>query len=148
MFCAEAVMHQENQYLAALHEAERFEIDGPFLYIFAANRSQPLRFIGAGEQGSSKVDSACSSQSLAVLVLVATSVLSGGCRKADEAPSFERARETPAVPSTIASSSDLTTHGREAGLTPGVMSLTPAGPRSRYFPRTTRLTHAADNLGP
>lgn len=101
-------MHQENQYLAALHEAERFEIDGPFLYIFAANRSQPLRFIGAGEQGSSKVDSACSSQSLAVLVLVATSVLSGGCRKADEAPSFERARETPAVLSTIASSSDLT----------------------------------------
>lgn len=47
--CAEAVMHQENEYLAALHEAERFEIEGPFLYIFAANRPQPLRFISAGE---------------------------------------------------------------------------------------------------
>jgi hypothetical protein len=42
-------MRQENQYLAALREAERFEIKGPFLYIFAAARPKPLRFIGAGQ---------------------------------------------------------------------------------------------------
>jgi heat shock protein HslJ len=47
--CGEAVMHQENEYLAALREVERFEIREPFLYIFAANRPQPLRFISAGE---------------------------------------------------------------------------------------------------
>lgn len=45
--CAEAIMRQENEYLAALREAQRFEIKEPFLYIFAANRSQPLRFIRA-----------------------------------------------------------------------------------------------------
>ncbi len=45
--CPEAVMHQESEYLAALREAQRFEIKEPFLYIFAANRSQPLRFIRA-----------------------------------------------------------------------------------------------------
>ncbi|MGH8646061.1 MAG: META domain-containing protein [Gammaproteobacteria bacterium] len=48
-FCGEAVMNQENQYLAALREAQRFEIKEPFLYIFAAGRSQPLRFIGTKE---------------------------------------------------------------------------------------------------
>jgi heat shock protein HslJ len=47
MMCAEAVMQQETAYLAALREAERFETDGTFLYIHAAGRPQPLRFIGA-----------------------------------------------------------------------------------------------------
>jgi heat shock protein HslJ len=47
--CGEAAMHQENEYLAALREVERFEIREPFRYIFAANRPQPLRFIGAEE---------------------------------------------------------------------------------------------------
>jgi heat shock protein HslJ len=47
MACVEAVMHQESEYLAALQEAERFEIKAPFLYIFAAGRPKPLRFIGA-----------------------------------------------------------------------------------------------------
>ena len=48
-FCGEAVMNQENQYLAALRGAQRFEIKEPFLYIIAAGRSQPLRFIGTKE---------------------------------------------------------------------------------------------------
>jgi heat shock protein HslJ len=49
--CGEAVMKQESNYLAALGEAERFEIKGPgpFLYIYSAYRPQPLRFIGAEE---------------------------------------------------------------------------------------------------
>lgn len=48
-FCGEAVMHQENKYLAALRDAQRFEIKERFLYIYGANRQQPLRFIHAGE---------------------------------------------------------------------------------------------------
>lgn len=47
--CAEAVMRQENEYFAALRDAQRFEIKEPFLYIFAANRPKPLRFIRADE---------------------------------------------------------------------------------------------------
>ncbi len=49
--CAEAVMNQEKQYLAALGEADRFEIKGPgpFLYIYAAGLPQPLRFVRASE---------------------------------------------------------------------------------------------------
>jgi Heat shock protein len=43
--CAEAVMKQENEYLAALRDAQRFEIKEPYLYIFSANRPKPLRFI-------------------------------------------------------------------------------------------------------
>lgn len=50
-FCGEAILQQENRYLAALREAKRFEIKGPFLYVFAAGRPQPLRFIGAEESG-------------------------------------------------------------------------------------------------
>ncbi len=49
-FCAEAVMHQEKQYLAALADAERFEINEPFLYIYAADRQEPLRLIRAEEE--------------------------------------------------------------------------------------------------
>ena len=48
-FCGEAVMHQENEYLAALREAQRFETREPFLFIFASNRAKPLRFIRADE---------------------------------------------------------------------------------------------------
>lgn len=49
--CGEVVMHQENQYLAALQKAERFDIKGPFLYIYAAGWPQPLRFISVEEPG-------------------------------------------------------------------------------------------------
>jgi len=48
-FCGEAVTHQENEYLAALREAQRFEVKAPFLYIVASNRAKPLRFIRADE---------------------------------------------------------------------------------------------------
>lgn len=47
--CADAVMDQETRYLAALHEAERFEIDEPFLYIHTTGRPQPLRLIRADD---------------------------------------------------------------------------------------------------
>ncbi len=49
MMCVEAVMRQETTYLAALREAQRFEIKAPLLYIFTANRPQPLRFVRADE---------------------------------------------------------------------------------------------------
>lgn len=49
MFCGEEVMRQEGDYLGALREAERFEIREPFLYIYAAGRPHPLRFIRAEE---------------------------------------------------------------------------------------------------
>lgn len=48
-FCGEAVMYQENAYLAALRKAQRFEIKEPFLYVFASNRAKPLRFIRTDE---------------------------------------------------------------------------------------------------
>jgi heat shock protein HslJ/uncharacterized membrane protein len=42
--CAEAVMRQEETYLAALREAVRYEVEGQSLRIFAAGRDEPLRF--------------------------------------------------------------------------------------------------------
>lgn len=45
MFCGEEVMRQEGDYLGALQEAERFEIKDSLLYIYAAGRPHPLRFI-------------------------------------------------------------------------------------------------------
>jgi heat shock protein HslJ len=42
--CPEAVMRQEQQYLEALRDANRFEIKGTSLYIHSAGRPQPLRF--------------------------------------------------------------------------------------------------------
>lgn len=48
-FCGEAVMSQENQYLAALRGAQRFEVRKPFLYIYGAGKSQPLRLVGTQE---------------------------------------------------------------------------------------------------
>jgi heat shock protein HslJ len=45
MFCGEAVTNQENEYLAALAAAERWEIEEPFLYIYLAGRPEPLRFV-------------------------------------------------------------------------------------------------------
>lgn len=50
--CSEAVMRRESRYLAALKEAERLELRGPFPYVFTAGPPQPLRFIDAGESGS------------------------------------------------------------------------------------------------
>lgn len=50
--CGEALMHQENQYLAALREARRFEIEGGFLHVFTADRAQPLRFAAVQEPGN------------------------------------------------------------------------------------------------
>lgn len=47
MACADAVMKQEDAYLAALQDAERFESDGQSLAIFAAGRAEPLRFVAA-----------------------------------------------------------------------------------------------------
>jgi heat shock protein HslJ len=45
MGCADAVMRQEQAYLEALHGAREFRVEGPFLYIYGANRAKPLRFI-------------------------------------------------------------------------------------------------------
>ena len=45
MFCGEAVMNQESEYFAALDAAERWEIEEPFLFIYAAGRPEPLRFV-------------------------------------------------------------------------------------------------------
>ena len=45
MACADAVMRQERAYLEALHGAREFRVEGPFLYIYGANRDKPLRFI-------------------------------------------------------------------------------------------------------
>lgn len=47
MMCAEAVMNQEADYLAALGAAERFARDATFLYIHATGRAEPLRFVAA-----------------------------------------------------------------------------------------------------
>jgi heat shock protein HslJ len=44
MACPEAVMSQESAYLDALGEAERFRMEGPFLYIYSVGREEPLRF--------------------------------------------------------------------------------------------------------
>ena len=45
MACPEPVMGQESVYLEALQHAERFRVEGPFLYIYSAGREKPLRFI-------------------------------------------------------------------------------------------------------
>jgi heat shock protein HslJ len=45
MACPGAVMSQESAYLEALAKAERFRVEGPFLYIYRAGRDEPLRFI-------------------------------------------------------------------------------------------------------
>ena len=44
MACPEAVMSQESAYLDALGKAERFRMEGPFLYIYSVGREEPLRF--------------------------------------------------------------------------------------------------------
>ncbi len=43
--CAEAVMRQEEAYLAALRDAVRFEADAQSLRVFSAGREEPLRFV-------------------------------------------------------------------------------------------------------
>jgi heat shock protein HslJ/uncharacterized membrane protein len=43
--CPEAVMRQEEDYLAALRDAVRFEADAEALRIFSAGREEPLRFV-------------------------------------------------------------------------------------------------------
>ncbi len=45
--CAEAVMRQEETYLAALRDAVRFEADAETLRIHSAGREEPLRFVAA-----------------------------------------------------------------------------------------------------
>jgi heat shock protein HslJ len=45
MACPEAIMGQESAYLDALKHAERFRVEGPFLYIYSAGREKPLRLI-------------------------------------------------------------------------------------------------------
>jgi heat shock protein HslJ len=45
MACPEAVMNQEDRYFAALGGAHRFELDGPFLYVYVDEQAAPLRFI-------------------------------------------------------------------------------------------------------
>jgi heat shock protein HslJ/uncharacterized membrane protein len=42
--CLEAVMRQEDAYLASLRDAERFEIDGQVLIIHVKDRPEPLRY--------------------------------------------------------------------------------------------------------
>lgn len=42
--CAEDVMRQEDSYLAALRDAESFEVEGEMLRIHVAGQSEPLRF--------------------------------------------------------------------------------------------------------
>jgi heat shock protein HslJ/uncharacterized membrane protein len=43
--CPEAVMRQEEDYLAALRDAVRFEADGTQLRVHSAGREEPLRFV-------------------------------------------------------------------------------------------------------
>jgi heat shock protein HslJ len=45
----EKVMQQESAYLSALESAERYEIKGQVLYIYAFNLLQPLRFVVLNE---------------------------------------------------------------------------------------------------
>ncbi len=45
--CAEAVMNQEESYLAALRDAVRFEADTESLRVYSAGREEPLRFAAA-----------------------------------------------------------------------------------------------------
>ena len=45
--CPEAVMNQEESYLAALRDAVRFEADTESLRVYSAGREQPLRFVAA-----------------------------------------------------------------------------------------------------
>jgi heat shock protein HslJ len=44
MACAEALMRQEESYFDALHDSERYEVDGETLRIFSTDRPQPLSF--------------------------------------------------------------------------------------------------------
>ncbi|PSJ44394.1 hypothetical protein C7H85_13800 [Zobellella endophytica] len=48
--CTEAVEHQERRYLAALASATRFITQGPFLYLYGPNHTQPLKFIRIEEE--------------------------------------------------------------------------------------------------
>ena len=45
MFCGDTVTNQETEYLAALDQAVRYEVRDSFLYIHAAGRAEPLRFV-------------------------------------------------------------------------------------------------------
>lgn len=73
-------------------------------------------------------------------ILVALLMLGGGCREANKMPSGERATETPAVPSTVASSSDLrgiwTVVGHHI---PGISAMSDAE-ATAWHGRTVRLT--------
>ncbi|WP_445401850.1 META domain-containing protein [Zobellella sp. An-6] len=43
--CTEAVDHQETLYLTALENTARFTTQGPFLYLYGPNHTQPMKFI-------------------------------------------------------------------------------------------------------
>lgn len=49
MACVPAVGQQEGAYLEALHQAERFEIEEPFLTIYLRDGAKPLKFIRAAQ---------------------------------------------------------------------------------------------------
>jgi hypothetical protein len=86
------------------------------------------------------MNSGFSSQAVAVFALVATLLLSGGCRKADEALPSERAKVTPAVPSIVASPSDLTGIWTVvAHRIPGISAMSDAE-ATAWHGRTVRLT--------
>jgi heat shock protein HslJ len=51
MACPEAVMNQENRYFDALASAYRYELDGPYLYVYFGEQAAPLRFIAADPVG-------------------------------------------------------------------------------------------------
>jgi uncharacterized membrane protein len=93
------------------------------------------------------MNSGCSSPSLAAFVLVATFVLGEGCRKADEAPSADRAAETPPVSSTVASSADLTGTWTVVGHhMPGISAMSDSE-ATAWHGRAVRLT-AAQAISP
>lgn len=84
--------------------------------------------------------SSLSAHPFAVFALAATLLLSGGCRKADEAPSSERAMETPAALPTAASSADLTGIWTVIGhRIPGISAMSDTE-ATAWYGRTVRLT--------
>ncbi len=84
--------------------------------------------------------SGCSSSPLTACLLVATLVLSGGCRRADEAPPSNRAAGTTHAPSTVGSSPDLTGIWTVVGhRIPGVSAMSDAE-ATTWHGRSVRLT--------
>ena len=74
--CAEAVMRQEEAYLAALRDAVRFEANAQALRVFSAGREEPLRFVAgqaaaaAPVQGIRQAPAAATSSLLGIWTVV------------------------------------------------------------------------------